>query len=111
MGTIMASRHPRNKRNKGHSRSRDSNRPFHRSGGQQRARKESPRPLLVLALFTSIMALLNDVATACFIVAAYRRIGHIHLDLRIAVLGVVCTIFAVIAWRAWWKARRVRHDD
>lgn len=104
----MASRHPRSNRSKSHSRSRESSKPSHRPSGQQRARQDSPRSLLVVAVFTSVVALPSDVATTRFVVAAYRRIGHIHLDLRIAVMGVVCTIVALIAWRAWWKARRLQ---
>lgn len=106
MGTIMARKSPRSNRNQGRSRSREARNPSSRTVDRRRARQESPRPLLVLAITVSVVALLSDVATVSLVVAAFRRIGHIHLDLGIALFGIACTIIAVIAWREWWKARR-----
>jgi hypothetical protein len=72
----------------------------------QRARQESPRSRLVLAILVTLIAVAGDPITAAFFLGPHPPVSHIHLDLGVPLMGIACTIVAVMAWRAWWRARR-----
>lgn len=102
--TIMASPRPRSNKQHGRSRGR---KPSNRAD-RQRARQDSPRSLLVLAILVTLVALAGDSITAAFFLGPHPPGSRIHMDLGVPVMGIACTIVAVMAWRAWWKLWRAK---
>lgn len=57
-----------------------------------------------MAIVLSVVGIAIDATTASFILAAYRKIGHVHLDIGVALMGVGCSVVAVWTWCSWWVA-------
>ncbi len=101
MGTTMANPRPRSKKSRGQSRPKGPS----SCTDQQRARQESPRPLLVLAVLLTLVAICADWATLAFFLNRPPQGTRAHLDVLVPAVGAACTVFAVMTWHGWWKMR------
>lgn len=97
----MPSLRPRSKQQRGRSRGCD---PSNRAD-QKRVKRESPRPLLVCAIIMTLAAAIGDWVIGALFLGSHQPGSQINLDFGVPVMGLACTILAVMAWRAWWRAR------
>lgn len=100
----MTMPNPRPRSNKQHGRSRG--REPSNCADRQRARRESPRSLLVLAIVVTLVAVASDGITGAFFLGPHPPGSHTSLDVGVPLMGIACTIVAGMAWRGWWKARQ-----
>lgn len=107
MGTIMANPRPRSKKQHGRPRPKGPS----RLTDQQRARHESPRPLLVLAVILTPIAFFSDWITEDFLFARHPRGSHVHLDIAVPFLAIGGSVLAAMAWRSWWKLQSSQNPN
>jgi len=73
---------------------------------QRRARRESPRTLLILISIVSAVALVSDWIVSAGILGEYRRSRHLHIDVGLVLMALGLTALSIYGWVEWRRSRK-----
>jgi hypothetical protein len=73
---------------------------------QRRARRDSPRTLLIFISILTTVALVTDWAVSAGILGEYRRSRHLHIRVDLTLMALGLTALSIYGWVQWRRSRK-----